>query len=242
MRVRCTECPLRKRPAFIPKSAKEIEYLTALKRDHIRLAAGTDIIHPGQTDAEVYTLFSGWAFRYQELPDGRRQILNFLLPGDLLGLQTTLLDPAEHGVEALTTVELCVHPRNRLLQVFGDMPKLAYDMTWLGAREQTLVDDSLTTVGQRSAAERVAAFLLMLYRRADALGLVTDKSFMFPLNQVHIGDALGLSLVHTNKTIARLKRLEFFSLINGMLIVHDLEGLSRFAQHKQTDFAPRPII
>ncbi|WP_229729125.1 Crp/Fnr family transcriptional regulator [Agaricicola taiwanensis] len=220
----------------------EIEYINSLKRDHIRVAAGTDIIHPGQEDAEVYTLFAGWAFRYQELPDGRRQILNFLLPGDLIGLQSSLLDPAEHGVEALTAVELCVHPRNRLLQVFGDMPKLAYELTWLGAREQSIVDDNLTTVGQRGAAERVAAFIYTLYRRADVLGLVTKNSFLFPVNQTHIGDALGMSLVHTNKTIARLKRLGFFSIPNGSIVIHDPEGLARFAQYEQDDLAPRPII
>jgi CRP-like cAMP-binding protein len=242
MRVRCFECPLRTRPAFIPKTDTEVDYIARLKRDHIRVPAGTDIIHPGQDNAEIYTIFAGWAFRYQELSDGRRQILNFLLPGDLIGLQSSLLDPAEHGVEALTPVELCVHPRQRMLQVFGDMPKLAFDITWLGAREQNLVDDTLTTVGQRSAAERVGAFILMLYRRADALGLVTNNSFLFPLNQTHISDALGMSLVHTNKTIARLKRLGFFSIPNGSIVIHDPDGLAQFAQHEQNDFAPRPII
>jgi CRP-like cAMP-binding protein len=242
MRVRCPQCPLRTRPAFKPKSAEEISYLDQLKRDHIRLAAGTDIIHPGQNNAELYTLFEGWAFRYNELPDGRRQILNFLLPGDLIGLQASLLEDAQHGVEALTAVELCVLPRNRMFQVFRDMPELAYDVTWLGARGESIVDDSLTSVGRRSAAERVAALIVTLFRRLQPLGLVRDNAFTFPLSQTHIGDALGLSLVHTNKTIARLKRLGFFSIPNGSIIVHDPEGLARFAQHPDVDFAPRPII
>lgn len=242
MRVRCHECPLRTRPAFKPKTAQEIDYLERLKRDHIRVPAGADIIRPEQDDAELYTLFAGWAFRYIQISDGRRQILNFLLPGDLIGLQPSLLDAAQHGVEALTPVELCVIPRARMFHVFADLPRLAYDVTWLAAREQTLVDDSLTTVGQRSAAERIAAFIIGLYRRADALGLVASNSFLFPLNQTHISDALGLSLVHTNKTIARLKRLGFFSIPNGAIVVHDPAGLANFAHHHETDFAPRPIV
>ena len=86
--------------------AEPLRFIQSMKTEHRHLPAGADIIHPGQEDAELYTLFSGWAFRYQLLPDGRRQILNFLLPGDLVGLQASLLSAAQHGIEALTEVEL----------------------------------------------------------------------------------------------------------------------------------------
>jgi hypothetical protein len=109
----CLACPLRLMPAFKDKSDEEIRFIQGMKLDHRQLPAGSDIIHPGQEDAELYTLFSGWAFRYKSLPDGRRQILNFLLPGDLVGLQASLLSAAQHGIEALTEVELCVFPRRR---------------------------------------------------------------------------------------------------------------------------------
>ncbi len=88
------------------------------------LPAGAEIIRAGDDSPELYTLYSGWAFRFKTLPDGRRQILNFLLPGDLLGLQAGMFDAALHGIEALTEVQLCVLPRRKVWALFGDMPGL----------------------------------------------------------------------------------------------------------------------
>lgn len=242
MRVRCFECPLRVKPVFIQKTEEEIAVTNELKRDHLAFPAGTEIIHPGQEKAELYTLFSGWAFRFKTLADGRRQILNFMLPGDFVGLQAAMFAAALHGVEALTAVELCLFPRRRVWSLFGRMPEIAFQITWLGAREESLVDDNLTSVGRRNAAERVAALILSLYKRADALGLVTNGAFEFPLSQQHIADALGLSLVHTNKTLARLRRLGLFARSNGTITLTNPRVLQRVAQHFDEEPAPRPMI
>jgi CRP-like cAMP-binding protein len=238
----CMACPLRLRPAFKDKSDEEIRFIQSLKQDHRVLPAGADIIHPGQEDAELYTLFSGWAFRYKSLPDGRRQILNFLLPGDLVGLQASLLSAAQHGIEALTEVELCVFPRRRTFELFARMPALAYEIAWLGSREESLIDENLTSVGQRSAQERIAALIISLYRRADALGLVTDDSFAFPPTQQQLADALGLSLVHTSKTWARLRRAGLFTLERGRLTIRNPRLTARMAQLFDSELQPRPLI
>ncbi|MBX9910981.1 MAG: Crp/Fnr family transcriptional regulator [Beijerinckiaceae bacterium] len=213
-----------------------------MKVDHRLVQAGGDIIHPGQEDAELYTLFSGWAFRYKSLPDGRRQILNFLLPGDLVGLQASLLSAAQHGIEALTDVELCVFPRKRVWDLFVRMPSLSYEIAWLGSREESLIDENLTSVGQRSASERIAAMVISLYRRADALGLVVDGSFAFPLSQQQLADALGLSLVHTSKTWSRLRRAGLFSVAGGRLTLINPRLTARMASLFEQEFRPRPLI
>lgn len=240
--VPCMACPLRMRPAFKDKPDDEIEFIQALKQDHRLLPAGADIIHPGQEDAELFTLFAGWAFRYRSLPDGRRQILNFLLPGDLVGLQASLLSSSQHGVEALTDVELCVFPRKRTFEIFSRMPQLGYELAWLGSREECLVDESLTSVGQRTAPERIAALLISLYRRNYALGLVRDNSFLFPLTQQQLADALGLSLVHTSKTWSRLRRAGLFSLSGGRLTLINPRLTSRMAALYESNFDTRPLI
>lgn len=240
--VPCMACPLRLKPAFKGKPDDEVRFIQAMKLDHRPIAAGADIIHPGQEDAEVYTLFSGWAFRYQSLPDGRRQILNFLLPGDLVGLQASLLSAAQHGIEALTDVELCVFPRKRLWDLFVRMPSLAYEVAWLGSREESLIDENLTSVGQRNAGERIAALVISLYRRADALGLVVDKSFAFPLSQQQLADALGLSLVHTSKTWSRLRRSGLFSVVGGRLTLLNPRLTERMASLFERELRPRPLI
>lgn len=238
----CLACPLRLKSAFKDKTDDEIRFIQAMKIDHRILRAGADIIHPGEEEAELYTLFSGWAFRYKSLPDGRRQILNFLLPGDLVGLQASLLSAAEHGIEALTEVELCVFPRKRIWDLFVKMPTLAYELAWLGSREECLIDDNLTSVGQRSASERIAALIISLYRRADALGLVTSNSFAFPLTQQQLADALGLSLVHTSKTWSRLRKVGLFALSGGRLTLLNPRLTNRMAAIYDQEGARRPLI
>ena len=122
------------------------------------------------------------------------------------------------------------------------MPELAFDVTWLGAREESYVDENLLSVGQRNAAERIAALILTLYKRAHALGLVADETFAFPLSQQHIADALGLSHVHTNKTLARLRRMGMFTQANGSLTLKNPRALDRVAQHFDQELARRPLI
>jgi CRP-like cAMP-binding protein len=242
MRLTCYECALRPRGLFKPVEAEELATINEIKRDHMVVPAGAEIIGAGDDSAELYTLYAGWAFRFKTLPDGRRQILNFLLPGDLLGLQASMFDAALHGIEALTEVQLCVLPRRKVWALFGGMPGLAFDVTWLGAREESIVDENLTSVGRRTAAERVAALIISLYKRVKALGLVAHETFAFPLTQQHIADALGLSLVHTNKTLARLRRMGMFSQANGTMTLANPRVIERLAQYLDEEVPPRPLI
>jgi CRP-like cAMP-binding protein len=242
MQVPCFECTLRACGLFKPVTTNELGAINEIKRDHLVLSAGSEIIRAGDDSPEIYTLYSGWAFRFKVLPDGRRQILNFLLPGDLVGLQAAMFDVAQYGVEALTEVQLCLLPRRKVWALFGEMPGLAFDVAWLGSREEGYVDENLTSAGRRTAAERAAALIVMLYKRAKALGLVTGETFLFPLTQQHIADALGLSLVHTNKTLARLRRMGMFARMNGSLTLSNPRALERIGQYFDEEIPQRPLI
>jgi CRP-like cAMP-binding protein len=242
MQLSCYECALRACGFFKPVSREELSSINQIKREHLLVSAGSEIIRAGDNAPELYTLYSGWAFRFKTLPDGRRQILNFLLPGDLLGLQAAMFDAALHGIEALTEVQLCVLPRRKMWELFGEMPALAFDVTWLGSREESIVDQNLTSAGRRTASERVAALIVALYKRARALGLVVEQTFAFPLTQAHIADALGLSLVHTNKTLARLRRSGMFTRANGMLTLANPRVLERVGQFFDEEIPLRPLI
>jgi CRP-like cAMP-binding protein len=242
MQVSCYECELRACGLFKPISRNELGAINEIKRDHVALPAGAEIIRTGDENPDIYTLYSGWAFRFQTLPDGRRQILNFLLPGDLVGLQAAMFDAAQHGIEALTDVQLCLLPRRKVWGLFGEMPGLAFDVAWLGSHEESHVDGNLTSAGRRTATERTAALIVMLYKRAKALGLVAGETFAFPLTQQHIADVLGLSLVHTNKTLARLRRLGMFTRANGSMTLTNPRVLERIAQHFDEEVPLRPLI
>jgi CRP-like cAMP-binding protein len=242
MQVPCQECELRACGLFRPITDNELGAIADMKREHLTLPSGTEIVRAGEDSPELYTLYSGWAFRFKTLSDGRRQILNFLLPGDLIGLQAAMFDAARHGIEALTEVQLCLLPRRKVWALFGQMQDLAFDVAWLGAREESFVDENLTSVGRRSAAERIAALIVALYKRAKMLGLVTGDTFEFPLTQEHIADALGLSLVHTNKTLARLRRMGMFTRTNGNLTLTNPRVLARVAQYFDEEIPQRPLI
>ena len=227
----CATCPLRALPVMLDNSAEELGFIESLRVGQTRLRAGATLLHEGQRDGPLATLFSGWAFRYKTLQDGRRQILNFLLPGDFIGLQQKMAGESPHGVEAITDVVLCTFPRDALWRLHQQMPSLGYDITWLAAHEESIVDENLISVGRRTAAERVAMLLIRLYKRAAALQPAgAGRSVPFPITQQHVADALGLSLVHTNKTLRRLHKLGLYGLAEGRLTLLDPGALERMAE------------
>jgi CRP-like cAMP-binding protein len=174
------------------------------KVDELRVDAGASFLREGARSEHLYTVLSGWAFRYKMLDDGRRQILNYALPADMVGLQGALMNEMEHSVEALTPLVLCIFPRAKLWDLYSRIPTLAFDITWLAAREEQLIDEHLVSLGRRTALERAAYLLLHLFTRADEAGLVKNGTIQFPFTQQHLADTLGMSLVHTNKTLKRL--------------------------------------
>ena len=159
----CDNCALRALHGFLPVSAEELACIQDFRSGVQEARAGEPILQERRAPNKLFTLYSGWAFRYKTLSDGRRQILNFLLPGDFIGLQAEFVDDGTHGVEALSDVRLCVFPQDRLWNVFHQQPKLGYDITWLCASEEQLVDENLMTVGRRNAEERIAMLLIHLW-------------------------------------------------------------------------------
>jgi CRP/FNR family transcriptional regulator len=240
--VPCERCPLRKLPAFRAFSEEELAFVSGFKAGELSVSAGHDVLLAGHNNAQVFTLLRGWAFRYILLPDGGRQILNFVLPGDFLGLQTSVFDVMEHSVAALTDVQLCVFPRSQLWTLYRDQPGLAFDVTWLAAHEESLVDGNLASVGRRNAMGRIAFLFLHICRRLEGLGQVTEDGCEFPLNQQHIADATGLSLVHTNKTMRKLVRGKLVELSGGRLRLLRRDAVEKLAGDDPREPRPRPFI
>ena len=240
----CQQCPLRALPLFLPQSPDETVLVQSLKRRELRKNAGETLIDEGQTDAPLYTLLHGWAFRYKTLRDGRRQILNFLLAGDFIGVQQKMADAAAHGVVALTDAVFCVFQRDALWELHRTSPSMGFNVTWLTAHVESLVDDTLLSVGRRSAEERIAMLLILLFKRAAALQADAGSSGVpFPLTQQHVADGLGLSLVHTNKTLRRLERRGLHQIIDGRLYLRDVKALAQLADLYGDGRPPqRPLV
>lgn len=242
--IACRLCPLRQLKLFHEPSGDELELVQSLKLRERRLAAGEALIHEGQTDAPLYTLMSGWAFRYKTLSDGRRQILSFLLAGDFIGVQQKMGDAAAHGVETLTDSTFCVFQRDSLWELHRRSPVMGFNITWLTAHEESMVDDTLLSVGRRSAEERIASMLILLFKRAAALQADAGVAGVpFPLTQQHIADGLGLSLVHTNKTLRKLERRGLHRIADGRLQLRDVRAMARLADLYGDGRPPqRPLV
>lgn len=240
----CQDCPLRAHPLFVPHRDDEVALIQRLKRKLVGFDAGETVIAEGEADAPLYTLYAGWAFRYKTLSDGRRQILNFLLPGDFIGMQQNMSEAHVHGVDTLTPAWLCRFHREALWELHSHAPRLGFDVTWLAAHEEGTVDDNLLSVGRRSALERIAALLILLYKRAAAM--LPDRGASgvpFPLTQQHVADALGLSLVHTHRTLAALTRRGLHRVEAGRLHLVNPRALERLADLYGDGMPPRrPLI
>ncbi|MEO8543203.1 MAG: Crp/Fnr family transcriptional regulator [Betaproteobacteria bacterium] len=242
----CIDCPLRPLPLFVPQTGGELALVQSLKRRELVLEVGDTLIHEGQSDTRLFTLLEGWAYRFKTLSDGRRQILNFLLAGDFIGVQQKMGDQASHGVVTLTAARLCVFDSDALWELHRNQPSMGFNITWLTAHEESLVDDNLLSIGRRSAEERVATALILLYKRAAALGGHTEEpgqGVLFPPTQQHLADALGMSLAHTNKTLRKLQRRGLFRIAEGRLYLMDPKSLAQLADlYGDGRPPPRPLV
>lgn len=240
--VKCADCALRKNDAFRDFTDKELCFVEGLKHGELVVQPGATIFLEGQNSAHLFTILSGWVFRYKMMEDGRRQILNFGLPGDLIGLQTYVFNELDHSIEALTEVVLCVFPREKVWEIYRDFPELGFDLTWLAAKSEHLLDNNLLSVGRMTAKERVAHALLQMYDRLDQLGMAKGNSIELPITQNQLSDALGLSHVHTNKTLKKLTDEGLLEWSVPRLKIVDRDRLAEIASYDVEALPERPFI
>lgn len=238
----CSQCPLRGLKSFRAFAADELRFVERFKNGEIHLSPGETVLNEGEASTKLYTVLSGWLVKYKMLEDGRRQIVNFALAGDFLGLQAATLGKMQHSIEALSEVTLCVFPKAQLATLFEQHHGLGFDVTWMAAQEKAILADFLVSAGQRTAAERIAFLLLTLYRRARLVGMVRRQSVVFPFTQAHFADAIGFSLVHTNKSLARLKRTGAFDWSGETFTMLDEAMLADLAEHPSIAPGPKPFI
>ena len=147
-----------------------------------------------------------------------------------------------HSVTASTRMRLCVFNRDSIWSFFRDNPERAFAMTWLAAVEEHFLGDSIATLGQRDAVESVAWALSRIHQRAVALGMLENGLVPLPYRQLDLADALGLSLVHTNKTLAKLKAENLAIWSDGKLSVPDPDALAERGLVDVVSAKERPLI
>lgn len=214
----CAQCGVRAFALFrvIPE-ARIAE--VARVRSGVRLVRAGEAIHD-----QVFTLYAGWAFSWIPMPDGRRQILDIHLPGDLVERGPDLAE-----VEAITDASFCVLARDRLCGLMGRDPCLAMAYAEGLAADGRRLRDRLASLGRRDAAGRVAHLLLELHGRIRRRGGGDERGAALPLKQAHIADALGLSVEHANRALGLLRRAGIARLQRGRLDILDRARLQAMA-------------
>ena len=224
--MRIGDSPLaRKLGAFVELSETELATLADLHRRRRRFVAGRDLVHQGQADQSVYILAEGWVCSYKLLPDGKRQIVDFQIPGDFLGLRSVLFRTADHNIEPVTKIEASEVLASDLLEAFKRTPKLATAVLWAASRDEAMVVEHLVNLGRRSAEERMAHFLIELGERLKLVGIGERTGFDCPLTQYHLADALGLTPVHVNRVLRRMREDCLVTFQKGRVEFHDLDRL-----------------
>lgn len=195
----------RKLSAFVTLSDSDLSTLDRFYRHRRTFQAGHEITYEGQANASAFILANGWACSYKMLPDGERQIVDIQIPGDFLGLRSLLFRTSDHTIEAITRIEASEVLAPDLLDAFSNAPRLATAVLWAASRDEAMVVEHLVNIGRRSAEERMAHFLLELAARLRLVGIGDERGFDCPLTQYHLADTLGLSAVHVNRVLRKLR-------------------------------------
>ncbi|WGH77704.1 Crp/Fnr family transcriptional regulator [Jannaschia ovalis] len=223
-------------------SDQEVQSTQRFKVGEMTVEPGTPILTEGAHSAQLFTVLEGMGLRMKLLENGSRQVTSFVFPGDLIGLQAAVMGEMSHTVEARTHMTLCVFDRAMLWDFFKNAPSRSYDLIWIGASEEHFLGEALATVGQRNAEQAVAWALVRLWGRASGLHLVGENGMQLPYRQQDLADSLGLSLVHTNKTLAKFRERQLAVWRDGMLQINDLETLARIGLTEPDGERRRPLL
>ncbi len=216
---------VRKLNATSRLSEDDGDMLCALCVGITRTSRHEDIIAEGDRPQAVHLLLSGWAARYRILPDGGRQITAFLIAGDFCDLHVTVLRNMDHGIVALTDCEYACIPSDTLDAYTADHPRIARAFWRATLVDEAILREWVVNVGRRDAMQAVAHLLCELYLRADIAGLANGDTIALPITQDDLADATGMTPVHMNRTLQKLRGLGLIDLTHKRLTVRDMAGL-----------------
>lgn len=186
-----------------------------------KLPARRDLIREGDKPGPVFIMLEGWAFRYKILPNGSRQIMAFLMPGDACDLHIGLLDTMDHSIQTVTPARVATISRSDMDRMMLERPGIARAMYMAQLTDEGTLRAWIVSMGRRSSIERVAHLMCELYLRAHSIGLIDSSIFALPLSQVVLADALGMTPVHINRILRELRLSGSMQLNRGSLVIMD---------------------
>src|SRR4051812_45207724 len=199
----------------------------------IRRREGDILVATGEESGTVYLLEAGWVARTRMIEDGRRQIIVVFLPGDLMGIKCMLLERQPDTIECLTDVHVRMIDHKHLLELVAQDHAVSVRVMFQLGEDERRLDNWVAALGKGSAEERIATLLLDLRGRLSQAGLANGAGFQMPMTQQEIDDHLGLTLVHVNRVLRRLREAGIVTVQRGLVVVDELARLSQIAAPMQ---------
>jgi CRP-like cAMP-binding protein len=228
---------------FVDLTPDDLETLRALIDYEATVEKRRDLVVDGYPYSKLCFVKDGMAARYKVLRNGKRQIVDVLVPGDIIGLPGSFLDRAPFSVIALTDMKLEVCSHDAFIAACYRRPKFALALSWLAVQHATLYAERIVDIGRRTPIERLAHFLLEMHARLLMVGRAERTTFDLPISQEVMSDTLGLSVPHLNRMLARLRKEGMLAVSERHVQFTDIKALEVLAHFQSATLAriPAPI-
>jgi CRP-like cAMP-binding protein len=219
----------RKLSLFSPLSKSDRQVLDVLALGDERFPADVDIITEGESPRSVFWIKGGLAVRYRGLPRGGRQIMTFLIPGDLCDEHAFVVKAMDHSIGTITPVCIAPISRESMMELFSHRPRISAALWWSSLQEKAILRERIVSLGRRDARGRLAYLLCELFWRHEAVELTNGESFHLPLTQTELGDTLGLTPVHINHVLKEFRSQALIAMRHKVLYLLDVPALQQIA-------------
>jgi len=224
-------------------TSEEVDYLETMQVNQASIDKGDEFLQDGEPMRLTFLIRSGWVMRYRITAGGRRLIIGISLPGDFIGLHVNFKNSSIYSAAALTDASLALIEPVRIIEIHRRFPVLASGLDWMTVRHANILSEHKVSLGARSAAQRILHFLLELWTRLEQIGQANAKGFELELTQEQIGDCMGLSTVHVNRSISRLCKENLLRIDKGMVTFPQVSRSVSFADFDKRflmEFSTKP--
>ena len=226
---------------FMQLSAADLRSLELIVEGERIIKKRKDLVVVGDQYRNLCFVRDGYAIRYKLLRSGKRQILNVILPGDVIGFPVSFFDRSIYSVVAVSDLTYSICSLDAYARLCYERPQFGLALSWLAAYEAAIYAEHIVDLGRRTPLERMAHFLLELHARLLAVGRAQKTSFDLPFSQELMADVLGLSVPHLNRVMQRLRADQLITTRTRLVELTDMASLQTLAHFQPLDLAQIPM-
>lgn len=225
---------IRKLGCYGPLSESDSALVGTLTEKTRQVARRTDLVREGDSTDVVHIILEGFAFRYKIVGDGKRQIFGYLVPGDICDLHVALLAEMDHTVSTLSNCVVAEFRRPAILNIIAERPALTRALWWTMLVDEAVLREWTANIGARPAEIRIAHLFCEIYARLEAVGLVSEGIFSLPITQQELGDTVGLSIVHVNRSLKVLRERGLATFQKQSVEIPNISRMQDFADFRDS--------